>query len=167
MYDGQEGAYGISFQSVVLPNGMIGDVSGPAPGASDPLDFTRKSELNSKLAAVQEGKLFQGKVHGNSTGGNMSHVGSAFQGDSLTVAQSAYNTDMEAARLCTVEQIAKISQMFPFMDVQHNHKVMLSPVGKYFTIAALLTNAHTTCYGCPTSTHFGMAPPTLEEYFKN
>ncbi|CAM9399784.1 unnamed protein product [Laminaria digitata] len=166
-YDGQEGAHGISFQSVVLPNGIIGDVSGPAPGGSDPSDLPRKTELNSRLAAVQEGKPFQGKVHGDSACGNMSHISSGFEGANLSDAERAYNTDLATARLGAVGQVEKIVQMFPFMDVQTNHKVMLSPIGKYYTIAALLTNAHTTCYGCPTSTHFGMAPPTLEEYFNN
>lgn len=166
-YDGQARAHGISFQSLVLPNGMIGDVSGPSPGGSDPSDLPRKSELNDRLAAVQQGKPFQGKVHGNSACATMSHVGSGFQGDNLTFSQRAYNTDMSTVWLAAVGQVGKIPEMFPFMDVQHNHKVMLSPLGKYYTIAGLLTNAHTTCYGCPTSTYFGMAPPTLEEYFVN
>ncbi|CAN0452656.1 unnamed protein product, partial [Scytosiphon promiscuus] len=166
-YDAQEGAHGISFQSLVLPNGMIGDVSGPVPGGSDPSDLPRKSELNDRLAAVQRGRPFRGRVYGNSACVNMSHVGCDFHGDNLTIGQSAYNADMSTVRLDAVGQLGNITQMFPFMDVQHNHQVMLSPVGKYYTIAALLTNAHTTCYGCPTSTHFGMAPPTLEEYFNN
>lgn len=165
--DPEEKAHGISFQSLMLPNGMIGDMSGPDPGGKADSDLLRLDELNSKLAPAQEGKPFQGKVHGDAACWNMSHVSSGFNGDCLTVAEIAYNTDLSRARAEASGQVGKILQMFPFMDLRENQKVMQSPVGRYYMVAALLTNAHTACYGCPTSAHFRMSPPTLEEYFKN
>lgn len=43
-------------------------------------------------------------------------------------------------------------------------KLLSSPIGKYYMIAALLTNAHTTCYKCETSMYFKMPAPSLEEF---
>lgn len=165
--DVEEKTHGISFQSLVLPNGMIADMSGPDPGGKADSDLLRRDDLNTKLVAAQEGKPFQGKVYGNSNCGNMSHVSIGIVGDFLTVPEMAYNTELSTARVEPARQVGKIVEMFPFMDLRQNQKVMLSPVGKYYMVAALLTNAHTACYGCSTSTHFGVPPPTLEEYFQN
>ncbi|CAN0270807.1 unnamed protein product [Hapterophycus canaliculatus] len=45
-------------------------------------------------------------------------------------------------------------------------KLELSPIGNCYMVASLLTNAHTTLYGCQTSTYFGMMSPILEQYFQ-
>lgn len=165
-FDGHHRAHGLAFQSVVLPNGMIGDLYGPEPGRRHDSFLLRKSDLNPRLAALQQGKPFQGKVYGDAAYAVMSHIDRGFRGANLTPAQRAYNTELSTVRISVEWQFGKIVEIFPFVDFKQNLQLMLSPIGKFYTVAALLTNAHTTCYGCKTSSYFGMPPPSLEEYFQ-
>ncbi|CAN0563133.1 unnamed protein product, partial [Laminaria digitata] len=54
-YDGHHRAHGLAFQSVVLPNGMIGDMYGPVPGRRHDSYLLHKSQLNERLFVLQEG----------------------------------------------------------------------------------------------------------------
>lgn len=146
---------------------MIGDLWGPAPGGRHDSFMLRESGLNSKLAALQEGKPFQGKVYGDAAYPILSHIDRGFRGANLTAAQRAYNKDLSRVRISVDWQFGKMVQIFPYVDFKKNMQLMLSPVGKYYEVAALLANAHTALYGCTTSFYFGMMPPTLEQYFEN
>ena len=73
--------------------------------------------------------------------------------------------ELSRVRISVEWQFGVITSIFAGVDFKQNLQLLLSPIGKYYTVAALLTNAHTTCYGCVTSSFFGMAPPTLEDYF--
>lgn len=59
-----------------------------------------------------------------------------------------------------------ISTYFALLDFKRNLKIGLSPVGKLYSISALLRNALTCLYGNTTSTFFNLDPPTIEEYFQ-
>ena len=61
----------------------------------------------------------------------------------------------------------QITTFFKFVDFKRNLCLGLSPVGKFYIIAALLENALTCCYGNIVSKAFGLVPPSLEEYFAN
>lgn len=122
--------------------------------------------LNPRLAALQEGQEFQGKAYGDAAYATLSHVGRGFKGGNLTPAQRAYNGAMSAVRISVEWNYGKIVELFAYVDFRKGLELMLSPIAKYYSVAALLTNAHTTLYGCKTSSYFGMAPPTLEEYFQ-
>lgn len=145
---------------------MIGDMWGPAPGRRHDSYLLRQSNLNTRLAALQLGKPFQGKVYGDAAYAVMSHIDRGYRGANLTNAQKAYNTELSRVRISVEWQFGKIVPLFSFVDFKKNLKLLLSPIGKYYMIAALLTNAHTTCYGCSTSTYFGMPAPSLEEFFQ-
>ena len=58
-----------------------------------------------------------------------------------------------------------IVNYFKFLDFKKNLKIGLSAVGKMYVTCALMQNAHSILYGSVTSEHFGLNPPTLEEYF--
>ena len=58
----------------------------------------------------------------------------------------------------------KIVQLFGYLDFKKNLKIGMQPVGKYYKVAAILTNCHTCLYGSQTSTFFNCPPPLLEEY---
>jgi hypothetical protein len=58
----------------------------------------------------------------------------------------------------------KITGLWSFLDFQRNLKVLLSPVGAYYIVGALLTNCHTCLNGSQTSVYYGCNPPSLEEY---
>lgn len=126
----------------------------------------QESNLNERLRLVQMGNPFQGMVYGDAAYPVMSHIDRGFRGANLTDAQRAYNTELSRVRISVEWQFGKIAQLFPFVDYKQNLQLLLQPIGKYYVLAALLANAHTTCYGSITSTYFGLLPPSLEEYFR-
>ena len=61
-------------------------------------------------------------------------------------------------------QFGKILQEFAFLDFRKKIKVLLQPVGKYYTVGALLANCHTCIYESQTGDYFGLNAPTQDEY---
>ena len=59
-----------------------------------------------------------------------------------------------------------ITSYFAFLNFKYNLKIGLSPVGKIYALRALLRNALTCLHGSTTTSFFGLAPPTLQEYFQ-
>lgn len=165
-FAGHHKDHGLAFQALTLANGMIGHHFGPVPGRRHDSYMLRESGLNRKLAEVQEGSDFQGKAYGDAAYAILSHVDRGFRGVDLTPAQKAYNRELSAVRITVEWSFGLVVGLFPFVDFRKNLKLMLSPIGKYYTVSTILTNAHTTLYGCQTSTYFGMEPPTLEQYFQ-
>jgi hypothetical protein len=52
-----------------------------------------------------------------------------------------------------------------FIDMKKQQKINLSAIGKFYTVSALLQNAHTCLYGNIVGHFFELSPPTLEHYF--
>ncbi|CAN0084944.1 unnamed protein product [Ectocarpus fasciculatus] len=166
-YSGKHKAHGLSFQSLVLANGMIGDLYGPESGRRHDSFLLRESGLNDTLRVLQQGKPFQGKVYGDAAYAVQSHVCRGFRGANLTADQRRYNRELSRVRITVEWTFGRIVGLFPFVDFKNNLQLLLSPVGKFYTNAALLTNAHNALYGSKTSTYFSMPPPSLEEYFQS
>lgn len=100
----------------------------------------RESGLNGKLADLQEGNAFQGKAYGDAAYAILSHIDRGFRGVDLTPAQKAYNRELSAVRITVEWSFGLIVGLFPFVDFRKNLKLMLSPIGKYYAVSAILTN---------------------------
>lgn len=59
----------------------------------------------------------------------------------------------------------EVVRQFAFLDYHKNQKVLLQPVGIFYTVGILLCNAHVILHGSQVSSFFDCQPPTLEEYF--
>ena len=88
-----------------------------------------------------------------------------FGGANLTAQKKAFNTSMSSVRVSVEWVFGDIIIQFRFNDFKKNLKIGLSPVGKYYQVSALLTNAHTSFYSNVTENFFDLQPPTVEEYF--
>ena len=84
----------------------------------------------------------------------------------LTERHHQFNADMSSLRISVEHCFGKILQYWAYLDYKKGHKLLMSPVGKIYIVAALLTNALTCLYGGKTPTRFNCVPPTLEEYFQ-
>ena len=93
------------------------------------------------------------------------HLQRPFKGGVLTPAQQDFNTSMSTVRSSVEWIFGDIVNYFKFLDFKKNLKIGLSAVGKMYVTCALMQNAHSILYGSVTSEHFGLNPPTLEEYF--
>ena len=60
----------------------------------------------------------------------------------------------------------KLGNLWAFLHYKPGIQTHLSPVARYFRVAVLLTNAHTSLYGSQIGKYFGCKPPTFDEYFR-
>ena len=165
VFDGHHRAHGLAFQSLVLPNGMIGHFYGPEVGRRHDTHLLHTSGLNGTLAELQEGNPIQYKVYGDAAYPIMSHVTRGFLGANLNDAQKMYNKRLASVRVSVEWTFGKIVNTYSFVG-DRNLKIRNQPVAPYYLVAALLCNAHTCMYGSQTGTAFDIAAPTLEEYFE-
>lgn len=93
------------------------------------------------------------------------HLQAPFRHAALTPQMQLFNSSMSAVRTSVEWLFGDILNYFKFLDFKKNVKIGLTPVGKMFTVCAILRNALTCLYGNQTSNVFNFDPPTLQEYF--
>jgi hypothetical protein len=164
MYNGHKKTYGVKFQGVVAPDGIIIHFSGPYRGARHDSAILSKSGLYKIL----EEKLNFGEtkfcIYGDSAYAIQDHVHCPYKGTALKIKQKEFNETMSKVRISVEWTFGKISKEFAFVDYKKNLKLHLQPIGKLCLVAALLTNCHTCFYGSETSQYFNYNPPNIEDY---
>ena len=75
---------------------------------------------------------------------------------------------MNRPRTCVEWGIGKVTQLWRYVDLARNHRVLAASVGvgKMFRVAAFLTNCHTCLEGSLTGHYFGLAAPSLSDYLR-
>lgn len=126
-YSGKHKAHGLSVQSVVFPNGMIGHLGGMESGRRHDYFLLRVSGLNDTLALVQQGKEFQGRIYGDAAYPLQAHIYRGYIGN-LTPAQKKYNQELSRVRVCVEWVFGQIIDLFPFVDFKNNLQLMFSPI---------------------------------------
>ena len=81
-----------------------------------------------------------------------------------TLVQKEHNKRMSSVRESVEWGFKLITTQWAFLNYKNNMKIFLQPVGKYYKLAAFLTNVHTCFEHNQISTYFDVAPPTLDEY---
>lgn len=94
------------------------------------------------------------------------HLQGPYKGGQLTDDQKEFNSSMSKVREAVEWVFGDIVTYFAFLDYKKNLKIGLSPIGKMYSVCALLRNALTCLYGSTTSTYFDVQPPTLHDYFQ-
>ena len=166
VYNGHKKVHSLKFQSVALPNGLIGNMYGPLEGRRHDSFLLRMSDLLPKLqrhAFDTNGNALC--VYGDPAYPLRIHLQSPFKSPILTPEESEFNTAMSKVRTAVEWLFGDITNWVVFVDFKRNLKLGLSPMGKVYLTCPLLANARTCCYGNLTSDYFMMEPPSLEEYF--
>lgn len=78
-----------------------------------------------------------------------------------------FYTTLSKARVSVEWGFGKMFNLFGFLDFPCSQRLYLSPIGQWFLLGVLFTNAHTCLYSSITSHVFNMSPPSLEEYFRH
>ena len=164
VYNGHKRKHALKFQSVSAPDGLIIHLSGPWVGRRHDARMLRESGLMDMLAShcTFEDECF--RVYGDPAYGMCDHIASPFKGVHLSREQLEFNKRMSSVRVSVEWCFGDIVRYFAFLDFAKNMKILLQPVGIYYSIGALLTNIHTCLYGNVTSQFFNLNPPSLEEY---
>ncbi len=72
---------------------------------------------------------------------------------------------MTKVRIEVEHGFADITRLWPFLNTWWKQKVFHSPVGQYYCVGVLLSNAVNCLRPSQTAQSFNCLPPSLEEYF--
>ena len=167
VFNGHKRIHGIKFQSVSTPNGMIANLYGPMEGKRHDAGMLRESGLMDQLEqymTMADGTIYS--LYGDPAYPLRPHLLAPYRGGVITAEQALFNKRMSAVRVTVEWAFGKILANFAFVDYKKNQKLYLQPVGKYYSVATLLTNCHTCLYGSAVSEFFGLQPPTVMEYLR-
>ena len=165
MYNGHKRIHGIKFQSVVTPNGLIANLSGPFEGRRHDSVMLQQSGLLQDLrrVAFHDGQPLC--LYGDPAYPLGIHLQAPYRQNPLTPQMALFNKAMSEVRVAVEWVFGDIANYFKFIDFKKQMKINLSSVGKMYFVCALLENARTCLYGNLVSTTFDVQPPSLQEYF--
>jgi hypothetical protein len=164
VYNGHKRIHSIKFQSIIAPCGLIVSLYGPVEGRRHDITLYRHSKVEEKLEDLYE--QYDVCIYGDPAYVLRPWLITPHKGGNISASQAQFNKEMSQVRLAVEWGFGKIVSLFAFLDFKKNLKILLSPIGKYYAIGALLTNCHTCLHGSIASVYFDCAPPTLEEYLK-
>jgi hypothetical protein len=165
----------LKFQAVRLPNGLFGHLYGPVEGQhADPWLLTNSGLLEALLEhgicdgmnenTPVEDRFFQ--VFGDLAYGVSCQMMSPFAGaGQRTQKEQEWNNAMAAIRIEVEHGFGNVLRLWPLMSGWWKLKVFRSPIGRYYRVAVLLTNAINCVRPNQTAQYFDIAPPELQEYF--
>ena len=81
-----------------------------------------------------------------------------YEHPSLTIDEADFNFNISSVRVAVEWIFRDIIDYYKFLDFKKNLNIGLSPVGKMYTVAALLRNAVTCLYGSSTGSYFQIQP---------
>ena len=155
----------MKFQSVVVPDGLIANLSGPYEGKRHDSTMLHQSGLFPLLEqhAVHNGTPLC--LYGDPAYPLSVHLQGPYKDRQLTPGMKLFNKSMSSVRMTVEWMFGSICNYFALIDMKKQQKVNLSAIGKIYIVSALLQNAHTCLYGNIVSNFFELSPPTLEQYF--
>ena len=165
MYNGPKRVLGIKFQSVVTPNGLIANLSGPFEGKRNGSVMLHEFGLLNGLRQVAFYKGHPLCLYGDPAYPLGVHLQAPFRNNNLTPKITLSSKAMSEVRVSVELLFGNICNYFKFIDFKKQMKVHLSAVGKMNFVCALLENAQTCIYGNQLSEVFEIAPPSLNDFF--
>ncbi len=165
MYNGYKRVHAMKFQSVVVPDGLIANLSGPYEGKRHDSTMLYQSGL---LPLLEQHAVHNGTplcLYGDPAYPLGVHLQGPFKDRQLTPGMELFNKSMSSVRVSVEWMFGSICNYFALIDMKKQQKINLSAIGKIYVVSALLQNAHTCLYGNIVSEFFELSPPTLEQYF--
>ena len=162
VYNGHKKGHGFQQQGVVTPDGIMIQFYGPVEGRHHDSYLLGLSEFEDQMSAWDQDYY----VYGDPAYGLSTHIQAPFDRISGSDVEQEYNASMSRARVSVEHVFGRIIKLFAFVDWKKKLQMMHAPVGKFITIAALLTNCHSCLNPNQVSQNFGVAPPVLEDYLR-
>jgi hypothetical protein len=165
LFSGYKRFHALKFQSIVTPDGIVLHFFGPVEGRRHDLTLMRESKLDDLF---DDPRARGYHIYGDAAYPNRGYLISGYKGENLSPEEMQFNMLMSKCRESVEWGFKELAVNWAFLDFHKNLKVFLSPVGKLFTVGALLTN-FLTCLrrGNQISEYFNMQPPSIEEYIGN
>ena len=162
VYNGHKRGHGLKFQSVLLPDGLIGHLFGPVEGRRHDTSVLEYSGLLNNLQQHFPGYYLFGDQ------GYPIHASliSPFRGHNRTPEQVAWNGEMSRVRISVEWGFHLIGSKWAHLQFAQQQKILLVPTAKTYLVAGMLTNIHNCFHPNQVSQYFGLEPPTVEEYLR-
>ena len=166
LYNRYHRGHGLKFQSLVAPNGLILDLYGPVAGRHADSTMLARSGLEAKLHTISGNLGYTIVVYADSAYGASEHVMRGLKRNMMhTDDERAYSAMMSGVRVAVEWAFGQIRQDFPFLKLDTNAKVFLSPVAMIWQVGALLSNCKACLAGGNiVSDTLGGRPFSLAEY---
>ena len=130
MYNGHKRVHAIKFQSVVLPNGLIGNLAGPFEGKRHDGTMLNESGLLTNLEQVAFYNYHPLCLYGDPAYPLRVHLQAPFRNVELTPEMREFNKEMSRVRVSVEWMFGNITKYFKFVDFKRQMKLHLSPIGK-------------------------------------
>lgn len=175
VYSGHKRYHALKYQALALPNGLIRHLFGPQEGRRNDNALAAMSRIfeNALEHATRPGtddntpiaeRYYQ--IFGDPAYGVTPVILSPFAGPGdRTVEEQEWNYIMSQARISVEHAFGIVLKEWPFIQAHWKHRLYSSPLGLYYRIAVLLTNAQCCFHPNQTSQHFACPPPFIQEYF--
>ena len=164
VYNVHKRIHSIKFQSLALPNGLVGNLSEPYEGRRHDSIMLDESSLLNDLRRFAWHNHQPLCIYGDPAY-QLSHLQVPYRQAQNNQDMISYNKAMGDVRVTVEWLFGNIKNYFKFTDFKKEMKLCLSrTVGKVYALCALLQNAHTCVYGNQVSAFFGMEPMNLQEY---
>jgi len=165
-YNGHHRVHAMKYQVVTSPDGIIIHLSGPYQGRHHDLSMYRASGLHDILhlrAKDMEGN--QMYIYGDQAYELKPVCQVPFPEYEIIPGQRVFNERMSEMRIAVEWSFGHVLQYFAFSDFKKSQRSLLSEVHLHYTVSVIFINIHSCMTGNnPSVGHFGVPPPTLEEY---
>lgn len=175
VYNGHKKMHALKFQALTTPDGMIAHLWGPVEGRRADPHLLKESQLLEKLqayamrpGATEEtpiiNRYFQ--IFGDPAYGVSPVILSPFsRAGEYSQEERRWNAGMASARIEVEHAFGIVVNTWPFLNCHWRMKLYASPIGLYYRVAVLLTNARNCLHPNQISQKFNCQPPNIHEYF--
>lgn len=168
MYNGHKGYHALKYQVLVTPDGIIIHISEPEAGIFHDQNIFNRSVLRDLLdqyAWDDDGQPLA--IYGDSAYHLDLHVLRPFvQREGIPLAERRFNTAMSKERASVEMALGNVLNLFQSLDFYRNMMLLKSPIGLFFQVSVLFTNAICCLRGGNNiTTRYDLVPPHLLQYF--
>jgi hypothetical protein len=166
-YNGWKSVHGLKHQTVDNAYGMTVDMCGPTSLRRNDLAVLRNSDINDRMANIQEDEEMQYTIFGDSAYKRQSHLSSYFRQVDAIKDFRRWNSAMKKVRISIEWNYGYTASIFKYVQNEWKMKILLSEiVAKVYTVVTLLRNFLVAIYGGQTSNYFNVRLPYefLEHY---
>jgi len=154
VFSGHKRTHCLKFQGIMTPCGIIAHLYGPIEGRRHDMGMLDISGLRGQMATHMSGPPNGPRprdycVFADQGYATEDFIQSPFRGQHLNPNQAAFNEAMSNVRVTVEWGFGRVQNLFAFCNYKKNLKILLSPVGKYYLVATILTNCHSCLRSVP------------------
>jgi hypothetical protein len=162
VWSGHKRVHGMKFQSIILPDGMFGQLYGPVEARRHDVILLKESGL---VSIFENSPALEGyHVFGDMGYTNNSWILSPFKGINIDGDQAKWNKLCRHVRIVVEWGFGNLQRKWAHLTFKPAMKVFLTPTSKMYITAAFLCNIHNCLHPNQVAQYFDLAPPPLEEY---